>query len=183
MAVAFYPSLPLNLTYCSALRRELERNLLSLIFVRISNLSTVSRAMFRYVSSRGPRATSYFSPSPFFLFFLPSIPLSSPVLRFSLLSLVPHRDTPDLPLLSFSFFFFNCSHFRGVGRITASNVGVSELCHVSGCMRVPSGILGVIIPGQVVRIDSINLDRRNYRSLVSCIARQTSITGANTGEE
>lgn len=122
MAVAFYPSLPLNLTYCSALRRELERNLLSLIFVRISNLSTVSRAMFRYVSSRGPRATSYFSPSPFFLFFLPSIPLSPPVLRFSLLSLVPHRDTPDLPLLSFSFFFFfNCSHFRGVGRITASN--------------------------------------------------------------
>lgn len=183
MAVAFYPSLPLNLTYCSALRRELERNLLSLIFVRISNLSTVSRAMFRYVSSRGPRATSYFSPSPFFLFFALDPFVSTGPAFLAVISRPTSRHPRPPAFVFFLFFFFNCSHFRGVGRITASNIGVSELCHVSGCMRVPSGILGVIIPGQVVRIDSINLDRRNYRGLVSCIARQTSITGANTGEE
>lgn len=137
--------------------------------------------MFRLVAP-GPPLISL--RPPFFFFFCPrSLCLHrSCVSRCYLSSHIATPPTSRFCLFPF-FFFFNCSHFRGVGRITASNVGVSELCHVSGCMRVPSGILGVIIPGQVVRIDSINLDRRNYRGLVSCIARQTSITGANTGEE
>lgn len=106
MAVAFYPSLPLNLTYCSALRRELERNLLSLIFVRISNLSTVSRAMFRYVSSRGPRATSYFSPSPFFLFFALDPFVSTGPAFLAVISRPTSRHPRPPAFVFFLFFFF-----------------------------------------------------------------------------
>ena len=105
MAVAFYPSFPRNLTV-SAQRRELERNLLFLIFVRISNLSTVSRALFRYVSSRPPGHLLFLSVPFFFFFFFFFFALDPFVSCVSPYYLSSHIATPPTSRFCHFFFFF-----------------------------------------------------------------------------